>query len=213
MAYLFFQTWIWLLLATLFGFFVGWLIWGRRDSENAQADSSIPTGIDEPEIHDSELHTPGVQEAEVEEAETLASDVAEPDIEQQVEVREEPVSAVPPAATVITGAGPEGAQATVPGIGTMDEQEIGRPELLDGPVGEPDDLKRIRGVGPVLERTLNGLGIYHFRQIAAFTPQNIAWVNAYLSFSGRIEREDWVGQARGLAREENDDYYRGDESF
>ncbi|MGH6918742.1 MAG: NADH-quinone oxidoreductase subunit E, partial [Geminicoccaceae bacterium] len=65
--------------------------------------------------------------------------------------------------------------------------------------GEPDDLKTISGIGPAIEKILHELGIYHFRQIADFTPDNVAWVNEHLRFKGRIEREDWIGQARKLA--------------
>jgi predicted flap endonuclease-1-like 5' DNA nuclease len=73
------------------------------------------------------------------------------------------------------------------------------PEGLPAPDGEPDDLKRISGIGPGIEKTLHELGVFHFRQIAAFTPQNVAWVNRRLRFKGRIEREAWIGQARTLA--------------
>ncbi len=73
------------------------------------------------------------------------------------------------------------------------------PEALDGPQGEADDLKQIGGVGPKLEEKLNALGIYHYHQIAAFTPENVAWVDDHLNFKGRIERDDWVGQATALA--------------
>jgi len=45
---------------------------------------------------------------------------------------------------------------------------------------------------------LNELGIFHYSQIAAFTPENIAWVDGYLSFKGRIERDDWLDQAGTL---------------
>ena len=75
------------------------------------------------------------------------------------------------------------------------------PPALARPEGEPDDLKRISGIGPGIERTLHELGIFHFRQIAAFTPENVAWVDRHLRFKGRIEREDWIGQARRLAAE------------
>jgi NADH-quinone oxidoreductase subunit E len=61
-----------------------------------------------------------------------------------------------------------------------------------------DDLKRIRGIGPTLERTLNELGIARFDQIAEWNDADIARVNERLRFSGRIERDDWVGQAREL---------------
>ena len=84
-----------------------------------------------------------------------------------------------------------------------DEKELEgeRPTGLDSPRGDPDDLKKIGGVGPKLEGTLNELGIYHFWQIAEFTPDNVAWVDGYLSFKGRIDRDDWIGQAKALAEE------------
>ncbi|MFG1411930.1 hypothetical protein V5G24_12535 [Xanthobacter sp. VTT E-85241] len=59
-----------------------------------------------------------------------------------------------------------------------------------------DDLKQIKGIGPLNERKLNALGIYHFRQIAAWTPDEARWIGAFLGFRGRVEREDWIGQAR-----------------
>lgn len=73
------------------------------------------------------------------------------------------------------------------------------PEQLTAPRGTADDLKLISGIGPSIEKMLNGLGIYHFRQIAAFTPENVAWVDRRLRFRGRIAREDWIGQARALS--------------
>jgi len=73
-----------------------------------------------------------------------------------------------------------------------------RPEMLmrDGPVGgKPDDLKRIKGIGKKLEKVLNGLGVYYFRQIAAFSAADMAWVDSKLKFKGRIVRDRWVPQA------------------
>lgn len=72
-------------------------------------------------------------------------------------------------------------------------------KYLDGPEGEPDDLKLISGVGPVLEDKLNELGIYHFRQIAKFEQRDIDLVNDAMAFPGRIERDEWIDQARNLA--------------
>ena len=79
------------------------------------------------------------------------------------------------------------------------------PPTLPAPEGEPDDLQKINGIGPSIEKTLHGLGIYYFRQIAAFTPDNVAWIDQRLRFRGRIEREDWIGQARQLAAGETVD--------
>jgi branched-chain amino acid transport system ATP-binding protein len=65
--------------------------------------------------------------------------------------------------------------------------------------GKPDRLTLIKGIGPVNERKLNEHGIFHFDQIAAWKRADIATAEAYLAFDGRIEREDWVGQAKTLA--------------
>ncbi len=75
-----------------------------------------------------------------------------------------------------------------------------RPSGLKAPEGDgADDLKRIKGIGKVNENKLGALGIFHFRQIAAWTRPEIRWVGTYLAFPGRIDREDWVGQAKVLA--------------
>ena len=72
---------------------------------------------------------------------------------------------------------------------------IGKPV----PKGERDNLQEIIGVGKIFEATLHKLGIYQFRQIAAFGPADLARVNAELKeFKGRIEHDDWIGQAKEL---------------
>lgn len=72
------------------------------------------------------------------------------------------------------------------------------PKFLDAPNGEPDDLKKILGIGPVLEEKLNEMGIYHYSQIAEFTDADIANINTHLNFPGRIERDEWIPQAKDL---------------
>ncbi len=72
---------------------------------------------------------------------------------------------------------------------------------LEAPEGEADDLKKITGVGPKLEKTLNELGIFHFWQIAAMSEDDIAEIDSALNFKGRITRDGWVEQARKLAAE------------
>lgn len=66
--------------------------------------------------------------------------------------------------------------------------------------GGPDDLKQIKGVGPKLEKTLHGMGIFHFDQIAGWGPKEQAWIDDNLEgFKGRATRDDWVSQAKTLA--------------
>ncbi|WEX87461.1 NADH-quinone oxidoreductase subunit E [Sinorhizobium garamanticum] len=83
----------------------------------------------------------------------------------------------------------------------------GRPSLEDKnrPAGieKPatvDDLKLLSGVGPKIEGTLHELGIYTFVQIASWKKAEREWVDGYLNFKGRIERDDWVKQAKALAK-------------
>jgi len=65
-----------------------------------------------------------------------------------------------------------------------------------------DDLKMIKGVGPAIEKTLNELGIFRFRQIADMSEYDIDRVARRLKgFHSRIHREDWIGQARSLVDE------------
>lgn len=74
------------------------------------------------------------------------------------------------------------------------------PERLKKARGKADDLKKISGVGPKLEQTLNKLGFWHFDQVAKWSKADIAIVDEQLTFKGRIERDDWVKQAKALAR-------------
>lgn len=74
--------------------------------------------------------------------------------------------------------------------------------LFDTPEGAADDLKKISGVGPVLEKKLNALGITQYVQVAGFSADDIERVDAVLNFKGRIERENWIEQAKTLAEGE-----------
>ncbi|WP_457646451.1 50S ribosomal protein L21 [Profundibacter sp.] len=63
-----------------------------------------------------------------------------------------------------------------------------------------DDLKKLSGVGPALEKKLNEAGVTTFAQIAGWSADDIADMDGKLSFKGRIEREGWVEQAKKLAK-------------
>lgn len=74
-----------------------------------------------------------------------------------------------------------------------------QPRALAGPEGDADDLKRINGVGPKLSSVLNGLGIFHFHQIADWTPEEVLWMDTELTgFKGRASRDTWVEQVKTL---------------
>jgi len=81
-------------------------------------------------------------------------------------------------------------------------------KLFDAPAGPADDLKLITGIGPVLEKTLNAIGITAWSQVAKLTPEQIAEVEGEVGFKGRIERDNWLKQADALARGGVDEYVR-----
>ena len=80
---------------------------------------------------------------------------------------------------------------------------------LDAPrEGKADNLTRIKGIGVVNEKKLNEHGIFHFDQIGAWKKADVEAAEAYLAFDGRIAREDWVGQAKLLAKGQETEFSR-----
>ena len=90
--------------------------------------------------------------------------------------------------------------ATIPDA-TIKKAEKGiKPIALTAPKnGEADDLKEISGIGLKIENALYDLGIFHYSQIAEWTKDNVTWIDNYLSYKGRVIREDWIGQAKELS--------------
>ncbi len=80
-------------------------------------------------------------------------------------------------------------------------REGSKPETLTAArEGGADDLKQIKGVGPKMESMLHDMGFFHFDQIAAWSDDEVAWVDANLKgFKGRVSRDNWVDQATILA--------------
>lgn len=73
-----------------------------------------------------------------------------------------------------------------------------KPRAVERPL-VPDDLKAISGIGPKVERVLNDLGVWTYAQVASWKKEEIAWLDDYLSFRGRIDRDGWIAQAARLA--------------
>ncbi len=70
----------------------------------------------------------------------------------------------------------------------------------DSAAADDNDLKRINGIGTVLEGKLNALGITSIGQVAAFTQADIDRISDHLNFKGRIERDEWVEQAQKIGK-------------
>lgn len=155
----------------------------------------------------TEVMEAAAAEEAVAEAASAAATAAEPlPVVEETEVVA-PVAApdaivpdVPEPPEVLTGPAAE-VSAGLDRIAAADK--VGdRPAYLPAPRdGVADNLRLIKGIGPQNEARLNFLGIYHIDQIASWTPSEVRWMGAYLSFPGRIEREDWIGQAKALLDE------------
>jgi len=98
-------------------------------------------------------------------------------------------------------AAPKAEAAPKPAPKAADTSAMDARGRLSGPQGEADDLKKIKGVGKVLEGKLNEAGIYHFWQVAALKGDQIEDLEQEMSFPGRITRDDWVSQAEEFAKD------------
>jgi len=145
---------------------------------------------------------------EAEAAETVENDPApEPEVESPTEA----TAAVEPEAVAEPEPEPEPAPAEAPAEEAADEVhpseamlaelEGVQPEQVEKPDDGGDDLTAITGIGPRIGEVLNELGIFKYAQIASWTPENETWIENHLSFKGRVSRENWVEQAKGLMAE------------
>jgi predicted flap endonuclease-1-like 5' DNA nuclease len=169
-----------ILLAALLGLFVGWLIWGRRKVvlDTSEADR-LRRELDACKAKDAD------KDARIA---ALEADVSSAQVQSAETVQAEEVQ--PTDAIDYDGDG------VIEG-----ENEGVKPATLDAARGGvADDLKQIKGIGPKMEKMCNALGFFHFDQIAAWTPDEEAWVNANLEgFKGRVSRDEWIAQAKLLA--------------
>jgi large subunit ribosomal protein L21 len=96
-------------------------------------------------------------------------------------------------------AAPKAAKKTAP-----KKVEKAAPKKAEKPAAAPaagaEDLKKLSGVGPALEKKLHAAGVTTYTQIAAWTDADVAAMDEQLSFKGRIEREGWIAQAKELAK-------------
>mgnify|MGYP001828386361 FL=1 len=185
------EIWILILLAALLGLFVGWLIWGGR--RNTVADGT-GTEVRKLRVDLETCHATsrekddliGRLEARLEGRRTGTADA---DVKRAVSV-------------LAAGAAEKALDPDFDRDGVDEGLNEGvKPVTLDAPRGSKgDNLKKIKGVGPKLEQLCNRLGFWHFDQIANWSDDEKAWVDANLEgFKGRVTRDDWVEQAKLLS--------------
>ncbi|MDA7428727.1 endonuclease [Primorskyibacter aestuariivivens] len=129
-----------------------------------------------------------------------AKDAAEDVAEAAEDTASEAADAASDAAGAAKAAAPVGEDYDADGV-VEGNDEGSKPETLSAARDSgADNLKEIKGVGPKLEQMLNEMGFFHFDQIANWTADEVAWVNANLKrFKGRVSRDNWVEQAKILA--------------
>lgn len=173
MTYLITQIWLCLLIAAVLGFVIGWLLRGLCKCQ--QNDN-----------HNLESDNSQQLQADLDACnkKLLAAERSIVDLEAsasaKVETSVQPVAALSPS-----------------GMDMSNKPTL----LLDAAPAQVDDLKRIKGVGNVLEKLLHELGIYQFAQVADFDRTTIDWIDERLKFKGRIDRDEWVAQAKVLRDE------------
>lgn len=197
------------LAAGIVGFVVGWLVrlWlpgERRIGEIERATSALETA----EVRIAELEE---RVAEAEARPTAPEPVPDPAPDPGTQDVPD-AAAEQPAATRTVTPPPEPEPAPAPAVSMDEVPEVDLDqdaaaarvrERFGGDDGaKPDDLKMIKGIGPVLERLLNEMGVRRFEQVASFTGEDVAVVSKALdAFADRIVRDDWVGQAAELHRQ------------
>lgn len=182
------EIWVLLLLAALLGLFAGWLIFGRSGDVNVEGNSAELDTLRADLKRCRDQH--GVKDAKIK---GLEADLASAKVTPVAVAA--PVVAAPAVAD-------EAGNIDYDGDGVIEGKDEGtKPKTLtEARAGGADDLKRIKGIGPKMEKLCNTLGFYHFDQIAAWNDQEVAWVDANLEgFKGRVTRDTWVDQAKLLA--------------
>ncbi|MGO4831418.1 NADH-quinone oxidoreductase subunit E [Rhizobiaceae sp. 2RAB30] len=124
----------------------------------------------------------------------VAANQASEEVEKVTKQRKSAAPKAEPAAAFKAPDVAAGKKAAKP---SLDDKN--RPAGIEKPTAI-DDLKLISGVGAKIEGTLHSLGIFTFAQVASWKKAEREWVDGYLNFKGRIERDDWVKQAKALAK-------------
>ncbi len=189
------EIWVLLVLAALVGLIAGWIIWGRRSEVN------IDTG-EADSLRGDLGNCRGDLNSCRETGATQSARIVE--LEADLEACRASQVAVPAAVVAASVADADvDMSLDFDGDGVVEGKDEGvKPTTLDGPRdGKADDLKRIKGIGPKMEKLCNKLGFYHFDQIAGWTADETAWVDANLEgFKGRVTRDEWVDQAKIFAK-------------
>jgi predicted flap endonuclease-1-like 5' DNA nuclease len=199
MIYLIVQTFILLLVAGLLGLLLGWYL-TRISAANQRAalQARLRAAEDKARGLRAELDATTTAKHNADTERRLLSDELA-DLRVRLDAAERAAEAV---AVVSAGGQGQDKEADSAAISAAAVAAVeGAQELVAAPSGasgDADDLQQIKGIGPKIAGILNELGIRQFEQIAAWSATDVDWVNERLKFKGRIEREEWIPQAKAL---------------
>ena len=200
MFYLIVQTFILLLVAALLGLLLGWYL-TRISAASARSALQARVRAAEEEVRGLQGELDAMTTAKHNcdtERRLLSDEVAE------LRVRLDVAERAPGGAGIAAEARQQSPEADSAAIASAAQAALsGAQGLMAGaptPADQADDLQQIRGIGPKIAGLLQELGVSRFEQIAAWSQEDVDWVNDRLRFKGRIEREEWIPQARVLSR-------------
>jgi predicted flap endonuclease-1-like 5' DNA nuclease len=209
MTYLLTQMGLYLLCALILGLILGWLIWGRLSAALRKAEA------DRAELS-AQLKARGDGTEERARLDRLSAELDACRKERRVQQEEidrlnreldqarsgsggtAAAAGLGAASLMSAGSADDKIESTAAANGSVAGT---KPKTLTAARdGKADDLKLIKGVGQKMENMLNGMGFFHFDQIAAWIGAELAWVDDNLEgFKGRASRDEWVAQAKILA--------------
>lgn len=186
MMWLIWNMWILLLLAFIGGVVTGWILHGKSDD----APKAAPKGLLEPAQDGPHSHATTTLDldADTPEAEPAAPKKRAADLLQEAAPDlVTPAKAPEKAKTAKTEAEP-----------AAEDEPLAEPETETPPVS--DDLTEIKGLGPKAAAKLSELGVTSLAQIANWTEADVARMDEAINGRGRIQRDEWVKQAKDLSR-------------
>ena len=181
------EMWLLLACAGFIGMFAGWIIWGGR--QKALINEKVASELAE---HRAEMETIRKQIA-AKDAQVAKLKAAAP---AKAKAKAAPKTKAAPRRKAAAKPAPKAKAKAAPRKSSGPAKPI---LLKKARRGKADDLTQIKGVGPKLEAAINDLGIYHYDQVAKLSAKEAAWVDENLGgIKGRIARDKWVSQAKGL---------------
>ena len=190
MMWLIWNMWILLLLAFIGGVVTGWILHGKSD----EAPKSGPKGLLEPA---KGPHSHATTTLDVDAEAELKAESAAPKKRAADLLQEAAPELVTPAEAPAKAEKVEKKAAPKPKASAAPKEPLAEPETETAPVS--DDLTKIKGLGPKAAASLAELGVTSLAQIANWSDEDVARMDAAINGRGRIERDEWVKQAKALS--------------